>query len=316
MKKIFKLIKKAIKGSKTIGLFGHKSSDADCIGSLLSLYYALISINKDVEVYVEDISSNLKKFDRDNIIKTSLPNKKFDLIITVDSATKKQLGKFSEMINRCSKSIMIDHHSTRENYADICLVNSFMPSTCDLLFELYKYLKIKFDKQIDTLLFAGIMGDTGRLMYSQNNVIPYKHCLFLITNGADTNFVHNCLYRSITKQTFSLKQKMYNMAIIKSKYAVCIISNSELPKNNFTTDDFVNDMLSIDNIIVSILCVEKKRGIYNVSIRTKGELSASDIAKQLGGGGHFNAAGASITSNSKEYVKNVVLKLIAKHLKV
>ena len=66
---------------------------------------------------------------------------------------------------------------------------------------------------------------------------------------------------------------------------------------------------------MSALCIEKIKGVYSVSIRTRGNISACEIAKKLGGGGHFNAAGAKIESNNKTYVVNKIKSLIKDCLK-
>lgn len=315
MKKIFKLIKATIQQSNSIAIFGHKSSDADCIGSLLSLYYVLKGFNKQVDVFVEDISNNLKLLDQENIICTTFPKKEYDICISVDTATIKQMGRYGKFFQSCKKTIMIDHHSTGDSYADINLIDSSKSSNCDLLVEFYTYLKCKFTKTICNALFAGIMGDTARLLHSGNNLTTYKNCIFLIENGADAKFINNILFRNISKQTFNLKRKMFERAEIKNKYAICIISNEELPKSNYTTDDFVNEMLSIDTVKISVLCIEKEKGRYSISIRTKDNISASDLAKELGGGGHFNASGASMVTCDKNLVYNTILKLIKKYLK-
>lgn len=315
MKKIFKEIKEAILNANKIAIFGHKSSDADCIGSLLSLYYVLNSLGKNVDAFVEDIPANLKLLDEDNILSTDKVSDKYDLYITVDSATLKQLGKYKEVISNQENTIMIDHHAIGEPYAKFLLVEGTMPSTCDLLVSFYKFLKIKFNKKISNTLFAGIMGDTGRLMFSGNNLLPYNNAIFLIKNGADAKFVNDVLFRNISKQTFSLKKTMLQNTELKNKYAICVVSNDELPNNNYTTGDYVNEMLSIQSVVISVLCIEKKSGIFNISIRTKGEYNASEIAQEVGGGGHYNASGASIISDDKNYVKNKMIALIKKQLK-
>jgi phosphoesterase RecJ-like protein len=63
------------------------------------------------------------------------------------------------------------------------------------------------------------------------------------------------------------------------------------------TDGFVNFALSVENVKIGIIFVELKEG-FKVSFRSKGNVSVNNLAKEYGGGGHTNAAGARFFENN------------------
>jgi phosphoesterase RecJ-like protein len=74
------------------------------------------------------------------------------------------------------------------------------------------------------------------------------------------------------------------------------------------TDNFVNYCLSIENVVIGLLFLELKNG-FKVSFRSKGNIPVNKLAKEYGGGGHTNAAGARIVDGKLEdYLLDILKK--------
>ena len=66
---------------------------------------------------------------------------------------------------------------------------------------------------------------------------------------------------------------------------------------------------SIEGVMAGVTLKQSGSDTYKVSMRTFDPLDAADICKSLGGGGHKNAAGATISGELSE-VKATVLEAV------
>ena len=66
---------------------------------------------------------------------------------------------------------------------------------------------------------------------------------------------------------------------------------NELNAIESDTENFVNYILSVEEVHLGMLFIELKHG-FKVSFRSKGQIPVNKLAGEFGGGGHLNAAGA------------------------
>jgi phosphoesterase RecJ-like protein len=110
-----------------------------------------------------------------NLIDPNLDIKKFnpDLIISFDAASKDRLwAKFfeNEEIFHKAKLVVIDHHISNSGFWDLNIINPLASSTCELVFDIFKYFKYNYliDSDIATLLLSWIITDTNN--FSNSNI--------------------------------------------------------------------------------------------------------------------------------------------------
>ena len=63
------------------------------------------------------------------------------------------------------------------------------------------------------------------------------------------------------------------------------------------TDGLINYPRSIQGVKVALLFRQTAADCIKVGFRSKGEVNVGELARQLGGGGHHNAAGATLSGN-------------------
>jgi nanoRNase/pAp phosphatase (c-di-AMP/oligoRNAs hydrolase) len=107
-----------INKAKSILLVGHKSPDGDTLGCVLGLNASLKKIGKDVSCCVDDDITGLfrhKLVGLDENIKKAkdLPDKKYDLVIIMDTPTPMRIGGASKYIKEANKVVFLDHHPKR-----------------------------------------------------------------------------------------------------------------------------------------------------------------------------------------------------------
>ena len=75
------------------------------------------------------------------------------------------------------------------------------------------------------------------------------------------------------------------------------------------TEGLVNLPLTVKEIEVVVFLKQERADEYRVSLRSKGDIDIGVIAKEYGGGGHKNAAGATITGSIEQLQKALVEKI-------
>jgi len=323
-KKIWLEIKKA----KNILMTLHPSPDGDSIGSNLALYHALIKMGKKVTLISGDSQfpdnfktlPGIEKITIQNI--TNLDLSKFDLFIINDIAALNQISRLKAVeFPKTLKTINIDHHASNSGIADINLINSSYPSTCQLIFDLFESNKTKITPEIAACLFAGMYTDTGGFKYVgttdktfqiaaklatiypefpkiifdiENNDHPDRlKFLSLILSTVETHFSDSVAVASLSHQ--SIKDNQLNQTVISSS-------------------EIANILKSITGWQIGVAIIETQSNNIKVSFRTRdsSKFDLSLIAVALGGGGHKAAAGLILKDTSLDDAKKLVIKTIKK----
>ena len=82
----------------------------------------------------------------------------------------------------------------------------------------------------------------------------------------------------------------------------------------FDTDIIVRYLLSVPSVAIAVLLVEMQDGRTKASFRSRGKLPVNKLAKEFGGGGHMNAAGA-LFPYTPEKVQQVLPQAVRRFIK-
>ena len=128
----------------------HKNADVDALASayFLKEYYGKALIVADgLDRHAKRLA-NLFSIE----ILDDLPDE-YEEIITVDTASKEQLGKFSYV----DIDVVIDHHESNNMGAEKRIVDITYPSCAEMVYDMYRF---KASRTAALLILAGIIGDT------------------------------------------------------------------------------------------------------------------------------------------------------------
>lgn len=293
----------------------HMNPDGDGLGAGTALYHALKKTGKkDVRFLIEDkMPGNLYFLNEENIIETcknfTLTNE--EVLICVDAADISRIGYFKELKGKI-EIINIDHHISNDSYGDFNHIDSDSASTCEIMYELLKSMKIDLDKKIATGLYTGIVNDTGNFKHTNVRASTFLIASDLIKNGANNNEILRIFYDSKTMAGMKLLGRALEKAVYLSenKLIYSIITQKDYKEfggDKFDTDSVVENLLNLDLAQVALFIREEESGSYKGSLRTKREdLDLNFIAGTFGGGGHKKASGFS----SSEEVEKIIEKVI------
>ena len=88
----------------------------------------------------------------------------------------------------------------------------------------------------------------------------------------------------------------------------------ETNTNMYDTEGFSHHLMTVSSVQLSVIFSETKKGV-KISFRSNGEIYVNELAKEFGGGGHMNAAGASIDGTSMGDISKEVIAKAKNYLK-
>lgn len=315
-------LKNVILQNQTFVLIPHINPDGDALGSTLGLSRILNNLGKTSTVIAPDNAPSfyswipgikqLMVYERqqaecDAIIDNS------QVIFYLDFNCLQRLKTLGEkLISHKAVKVMIDHHLYPEIETDLMFSDPSAPATCELVFNIMQ--EAGFNEQIDTqaatCFYSGIITDTGGLSYNSSKPETYITVAALLSKGIDKTFIHEKIFNNRTFKRlqllgYCLNRKMQR--IEKLPITIMALSDAELIKFRYNTGDtegFVNFPLSIKDISVSALIIERPDKI-KMSFRSKGEFPVNEFsAKYFGGGGHKNAAGGTFIGKLDDAVEH------------
>lgn len=313
-------ILKTIKKSNNILINVHRNPDLDSLGSATALYQALIKISgkKATLICPHQIPENfkfLKGADKVKVINFSSFNfSKYDLFLIADSGSYDVVTSSKEIYLPDIKKIIIDHHKTN-NFTNVYLrlLDEKASSTAEIVYNLFSDWNFKIDKDIATSLFSGIAGDTIFFKYGENTKLTFKIAIELLNLGADKNKIIDQAFDSFdfdfVRTMGEFLRKMKKESSPAGEFVYSIVDYEEYAKFGKQTgarETAANLFArSIKGYDFGIMAVEYEKGKFALSFRSK-NTDVSVIAKKLGGGGHKNAAGATVNGEYSECLKKIL----------
>lgn len=308
--------KEQLNEASSIALISHLDPDGDNLGSLTALSKSLLNLGKKVyPIEFDKIPENLKFLPNLDLLSDNT-DINIDMIICLDCANYERLGQIDELFNKAKFRINIDHHQSNEFYGDVNIVKKGYSSTCELVFDLINEINLPIDKEISMSLLTGISTDTGRFLYSATTADTLAKASKLVENSADMMKINELIYQSKKFEAQLLENEILSKTEIYNDYvAIGFVMTDQLNKYNVEISDIdsvINTFRDTDKIKISVLIKQQTENEYKVSFRSKGNIDVGLIAKNLGGGGHKNAAATRITGDF-ETVSNKIKEEIDRY---
>ncbi len=287
---------KLVSESKNICVVGHKSPDADCVGSMLTMQYLLEeAYDKSVKlVCVDEFDETLDLIFGKGIDCDKKISDECDLVVFVDcsSISVSGLGKSSLQ----GKTIIsVDHHASHTGFGDLNLVLD-VSSTCEIIFKLYEQFDLELTNGISVFLMAGILFDTGGLSHDNTSAETLRVVGELVRNGVDIQRLNYLLFKKNSVRNLRMFGVIFKrMKVNKNGVLSCIISSEELKEMNCSETEVkkVIDYLNqVEEKNIALLGVETSENNMKFSVRSNNDyFDVSKIAQLFEGGGHKKAAG-------------------------
>lgn len=299
--------------ANTIAISAHINPDGDALGSALGLRKSLEFYGKKAEVIkISQVDDYLKFLPQLENYKDP-SEKEYDLFIIVDCSEFDRIDKAIEICKRSKKVLVIDHHEGGSIKTDLNIIHSDSPASCELVYEIIKRLNLPIDKEIATLLYAGLVTDTNRFLYSNISELTFYTAADLYKIGADFEMIYKNLYQNKEISKLQFENHLLNKVEFKKPYALVGVSQKlcqEFGVQMGDSESVVNMLRDLKGIEVACLVKEYGENEYKISLRSKDYLDVSEIARNNGGGGHVRASGFTLNTDSMDKALNIMRKIL------
>jgi bifunctional oligoribonuclease and PAP phosphatase NrnA len=287
-----------IRASNHFVLASHQRPDGDAVGSSVGMALALRAIGKRAEVVMDAPPPHfLQPFPEvANIRITSELTSSFDAAIIMECSSLDRTGIVG--LDR-SPVLNIDHHIGNTNYGAINWVDESAAACGELVFTLIEALGAPLTRDVATHIYLALLTDTGSFHYSHISPRSFEIARRCVEAGVDPQWVASTHYDSSTLGRVKLFGTVLTGMQLdaSSRVAVLTITRDQAAAAGATyedTDGIVNFPMSVKDIAAVAFFKEVGPDDWRVSMRSKGSVDVSAIARSYGGGGHKNAAGCSV----------------------
>ena len=302
----------AICEAKTIALVCHISPDGDAVGSALAMRLGLMKMGKAVTLYCQDKIPDILAFlpgveafrgpdDATNV----------DLLLCVDVSDEKRMGSCSSLLMKAAHTALVDHHGTNTRFCEENVVDASAPANCLIVYELLQRLGCTITAELALCLAVGLSTDTGHLVYNSTTPEAYRVMGELVEAGAPIAEAYRKLYRERPPRQVALLAKALETLAFHHGGRITSIQLTQkdfvdcgaLPED---AEIIVNYGLDIIGVAMCVFAREQVDGTVKLSLRSVAPHRVSGVAQHFGGGGHAQAAGATVNMPLDEAVVQAV----------
>lgn len=310
----FEEIYSVLQNSKNVIISVDSRPDFDAFGSALSMAAVLEEMDKNVRViFNNNFPDNFREFfDLSNVELDVDPNSvefnKYDLWICQDSGTLEHVSANNDFAPPESLGILnIDHHGSNNYYGKFNYIDPTASSTCQILYKMFKQLKIPLSDKVKNYLMLGIITDSMYFLAGYTTAETLEAAAELMREGVDMTNLAWTLTSNFELDEYKFRKLIYsNFKLVPEyKYGYSTLTNEELTKEGIDlnkvyskSSDLIKTLIGT-NFVYVISEDENKSGTYNISFRSHlPNFDVSVFAEDYGGGGHKVAAGGTINASS------------------
>ena len=301
----------AMKKASNVLVMGHRNADFDSIGSCVGLtrlaMYCGARVNMIVNRSDRNLTGMLELLGTEEDFLGVLIDEAaaFDLVetgtlVVVGDVNNVSIMESPELAKRAGTLAVIDHHRKVAEFDREVAIEYIEPSASsasELVAEMLEQVlpKDELPSQEATLLLSGIILDTQQFTRS-TGTRTFSAAMFLRDCGAMPETV---MAMNRTNMDDYLREGRFrqNIVLYRGQCAIaCAQADNQAeagPADRIIAAKAANNLLSVEGIEASFALM-KIGDMIHISARSNGAINVQLILEQIGGGGHYDAAGAQL----------------------
>lgn len=306
-------VAETLRGARRIASLCHENPDADTLGAALAIALIAERLGKEYEIICADqpapMYSFLPRFDQVVLEPTGLA----DVAVVCDAATLERIGPLTsthaDWLARTT-IVNIDHHATNLGFGTVNLVDPAAGATCEIVTALLPELGIEPDAELATALLSGIVRDTNGFSDASTSPRTLRQAASLLEAGAPLAAIYRTILEEMPYERMLLWGKLLHDLGQRHDGRVVFACLTQAMLDETKTEqpdaDGVAEFIAQAKGADITLLLRELNGVTRVSIRTSAAVSASDVARAFGGGGHARRAGCTVPAGLHEAVTRVL----------
>ena len=282
----------------------HVNPDGDALGATFALHLGLRKLGARThptwgadDVRVPSAYSWLPGAD-DLVASADAPDA--PLFVAVDCGAIDRLGTLEGSARAAACLVNIDHHPGNDNFGRLNVVVPEASSSAELVAGLLRDAGVRFDRDIATCLYTGVVTDTGRFSYTNSRPEALRLAADLLEYGVDAPEIAQEVFESSPFAYLKLVGHVLERAVLHpdERFVYSWFTRADLDDVGVAMDEtekLIDLVRATRDADVAAMFKEQDDGRWRVSLRSKGPVSVGALARARGGGGHELAAGFTAT---------------------
>jgi bifunctional oligoribonuclease and PAP phosphatase NrnA len=305
----------AIRMNDRFVVAAHENPDGDALGSMLATTLGLRATGKDAVMFLSGTAPTPGEYrflDLDGLSRELPGDVGERVLLAVDCANERRIGPDNDPVERPKLVLNVDHHHDNSRFGDVNLVVDEASSTSEIVRDILRELDVALTPAIAEALYVGLVTDTGRFQYTNTTPKALRLAAELVETGADVHGIFRHVYETVQFAKLKLLARALERAELFEGGGLVV---SYLLKEDFAavgaeepySEGIIDSLRAVEGSEMVALIREPPRNegpARRVSLRSsRDEVDVSAIAREVGGGGHRQAAGFSSELSIDEIVE-------------
>lgn len=317
MLELFNKLDESLSKYNRVILMTHARPDLDGFGSAVALYEYLkgdkevifvkpkLFTNNSLKRALDFYNKDIPYMDEEELLKSDLSDA---LLIILDTNSLKVVES-KDLALKAKNIIVIDHHCLLNNLiepTELDIRIKEKSSTIEIVTEFLKNKNFKLDKNVLTMLLAGLEVDTNTYNLKTTEE-TFKIAGYLVGQGADL-----ILKQEILKEPKDEEIRRYEL--LKNSYEVtdgryiCVMDDEIYGPVDMSL--VAQNLLKFAGVKVAFAIGKLSDDTIGISARSMGDINVGEMMNRLGGGGHLANAACQIKGKNIQEVRESLEEVI------
>ena len=312
-----------ISAASDVIVMGHTNPDFDSIGACVGIAALCNQLGVDVKIVADVESENFKACtsrlielaDYKNIFVdaiTGLGQISFGTLLVIVDANNFKILEAPEIAKNSFKTVVIDHHIKKEEFENepqLVYIDPSASSACEMISEILECSLVvgRLRAEEANVILSGIMVDTQNFTRTVGSR-TFAAALYLRNAGASPEYV-----RTFFKENFEdyRSEALFgaNTEIYGDRIAITWCDGTGSSNDRVLAAKAADKLLGVKSIDAAFALVLIGNTVH-ISGRSNGSINVQLVLEKIGGGGHFDVAGAALSEESTSSAKARLIEAI------
>lgn len=308
-----------IQSSKTIWLTTHPQADGDGLACQAAMAAALLAMGKSAKIMNFEPPGNKYRFLFERATGKKLTVAVFDpeldplppdLVILFDTNDFRLISEMAAWAKRENVPIaVLDHHQGSPPPGTLAWTDTDAASSGEVLLGLLEAMQVQLTPAIATPLYSSLVFDTQNFRFIRGSARSHAMAARLLPLIQEPEKIHEALFANLTPMKLGFIAAALSAMRIEAEGTLAVLVLNREMFSRYGADpsdsgDVIDMALNVSSVKIALLLREEESRVdeafrWKVSMRSKRDFSVLDAAEKLGGGGHANAAGATVLESSQ-----------------
>ena len=309
-------------------VMGHSNPDFDSIGACVGIASLAMHLGVPAKIVTNTHCENFKACtgrlielaDYKNIFVDSvqgLDEMEFGTLLIIVDANNFKILEAPEIADKAFNIAVIDHHIKKEEFEHppkLTYIDPSASSACELISEILEFsIPVgTLRKEEANVIMSGIMVDTQNFTRTVGTR-TFAAALYLRGAGASPEYARTFFEQGFddyhSEAIFGTNAEIYNGQI-----AITASEGTGAANDRVAAAKAADKLLSVKNVNAAFALVLIGDTVH-VSGRSNGKINVQLILEKIGGGGHFDVAGAAIRNSGIDRAKAMLTEAIDEYTK-